>query len=174
MKTTIQAWLLLFFMLLISNDEANAQSRYSVSAGVGRYELSHLAAHLHISSSCSFALIGGSNFGVNNNTQYSLGLAFDQTLFKSKEWKIKPGYSINTILWTRDDELYYFKTLSFPLMLSATYNHSSLISFRVEGGTTLSKTLVSDRKQNVTSGYPEYINGNFKLSVVYHLSQHKK
>ena len=151
-----------------------AQSPFSVSAGMGRYELTHIAAHWHVSPSSSLALLAGTNFGINNNTQFSTGMAFSQVLFSSKEWKFKPGYSISSIFWTRDDELYYFKTLSFPLMLTLNYQYSSKLNVRFESGTTISEVLVSDRKQNVTSGFPEYINANFKLSVIYRLPSTKK
>jgi len=175
MRKKFQAlFLLLIFTAIGNTEELLAQSPFSVSAGMGRYELSHIAAHWHVSSSSSLALLAGTNFGIDKNTQFSTGLAFSQVLFSSKEWKFKPGYSISSILWTRDDELYYFKTLSFPLMLSASYQYSSSFRFRIEAGAVYSEVLVSDRKQNVTSGFPEYINANFKLNVIYRLPSTKK
>lgn len=165
--------LLIKLLMLLLCNKANGQSHFSTSAGIGRYELTHLAIHLHISPSSSFSLLGGTNFGINNNKQFSVGFAFDQTLFNSKQWKVKPGYVIESVLWTSDDELYFFKTLSFPIMLNTTYYYSKVWSFRIEGGVAFNTVLESDRKQNVTSGFPLYFNGNYKFSVIYRLQNRK-
>ena len=86
-------------------------------------------------------------------------------------WKLKPGYVLGTIYWTQDDELYFFKTLSFPFMALLAYPVSPGLTIRAEGGIILSSVLETDRKQNVQSGYPDRYNGNFRLNVVYKLGK---
>jgi hypothetical protein len=116
-------------------------------------------------------VFAGSNLGLNDKKQWSAGLYFDQVFLKSIFWKLKPGYSFGAIFWTQDDELYLFQTLSFPFMVLLAYPVSPYLTIRAEGGVIFSSVLVSDRKQNVQSGYPDRFNGNFRLNFIYKLGK---
>lgn len=157
--------------LLLTNINLHAQSGFSLTAGCGKYELLNIGGQWNISERSSLSIFGGSNLSLNNKTAWSVGLNFDQVFLKPIIWKLKPGYSLGTIYWTQDDELYFFKTLSFPFMVLLAYPVSPTLTIMAEGGMVLSTVLVTDRKQNVQSGYPDRFNGNFRLNVVYKLGK---
>jgi hypothetical protein len=144
---------------------------FSLTAGWGIYELFNLGGQWNFAKRSSLSAFAGSNLGLNDKKQWSAGLYFDQVFLKSIIWKLKPGYSLGTIYWTQDDELYYFQTLSFPFMAMLAYPVSPLFTIRAEGGVILSSVLVADRKQNVQSGYPDRFNGNFRLNLIYKLGK---
>ena len=96
-------------------------------------------------------------------------VSFDQVFFKPTDWIIKPGYSINVLYWTNENDLYYFETISFPFMMLLAYPLSPSLTIRIEGGIVISSTLESDRKQNVEAGYPDRFNGNLRINMVYKL-----
>jgi hypothetical protein len=157
-------FLILFFT---GNGLISAQNEFSLSVGWGYYELTNIAAQWNLSKVSSLSVYGGTNFGLNNKTEWSAGLSFDQTFQKPILWKLKPGYSLGLLYWTSDDELYYFKNMAFPIMALLSYPVSSSVSLRVEGGMIINAILQSDRKQNVEAGYPDRFNGNVKLSIIY-------
>jgi hypothetical protein len=158
---------LILIFLIEGNNVANAQSKFSLTAGWGYYELTNIGVQWNLSEISSLSIYGGTNFGLNNVTLWSAGLSFDQTFRKPIIWKLKPGYSIGTLYWTSDDEFYYFKTLAFPFMVLLSYPFSASLSARVEGGVLFNAVLQSDRKQNVEAGYPDRFNGNVRLSIIY-------
>lgn len=160
----------LFFILFFSgNGLISAQSKFSLSGGWGYYELANIGAQWNFSKVSSMSVYGGTNFGLNNKTEWSAGLSFDQTFLKPIIWKLKPGYSLGLLYWTSDDELYYFKNMAFPFMALLSYPVSASVSLRAEGGMIINAILQSDRKQNVEAGYPDRFNGNVKLSIIYKL-----
>ena len=170
-------FLIAFIVTLTAfNQKTNAQealttkrSKFSVTGGWGYYELANVGVQWNFSKRSSISVYGGSNLGLNQNTTWSLGLSFDQVFFKPTDWKIKPGYSVNAVYWTNENDLYYFKTISFPIMMLLAYPLSPSLTVRLEGGVVLSSTLESDRKQNVEAGYPDRFNGNLRINMVYKL-----
>ena len=162
---------LVFVSLLLSASTLSAQPGFSLTTGWGHDELLNIGGQWNISEKSSLSVFAGSNLGINNKTVWSAGLNFDQVFPKPIIWKLKPGYVLGTIYWTQDDELYFFKTLSFPFMALLAYPVSPGLTIRAEGGIILSSVLETDRKQNVQSGYPDRYNGNFRLNVVYKLGK---
>ncbi|MFN8135834.1 MAG: hypothetical protein U0Z17_11640 [Bacteroidales bacterium] len=161
----------ILLLLLLLPPGLMAQKSFSVSAGWGVYELVNVGGQWNYSKKSSLSFFAGSNFGIDNNTQWSAGTAFVHIFRKPASWKLKPGYSLGATFWTRDDELYLFKTLSFPIMGVLSYPLSASLSIRAEGGLVLSTVLASDRKQNVQSGYPDRYNGNFSVRLIYNLNK---
>jgi hypothetical protein len=145
----------------------SAQSKFSLTAGWGYYELVNIGAQWNITQISSLSLYGGANMGSREKQQWSAGISFDQTYRKPIVWKLKPGWSVGALYWSSNDDLYYFKTLSFPFMVLLAYPVSNSLSLRAEGGLILSAILQSDRKQNVEAGYPDRFNGNVRLSIIY-------
>jgi hypothetical protein len=54
-------------------------------------------------------------------------------------------------------------------MALLSYPFSNSFCVRVEGGVLFNAILQSDRKQNVEAGYPERVNGNVRLGIIYKL-----
>lgn len=160
---------LFLLLFLLCSNLIFAQSKFSITEGWGYYELTNIGARWNFSEISSLWLYGGTNFGLNDKTSWSAGLTFDQTFRKPLFWKLKPGYSLGALYWTSDDDLYYFKTLSFPVMLLLSCPVSKSLAFRVESGGIFNAVLQSDRKQNVEAGYPSRFNGNIRLSFIYKL-----
>lgn len=160
---------LLLLLLLSGSTLLSAQSKFSLSAGWGYYEGANIGAQWNITEISSFSLYGGTNFGFNYSKVWTAGLSFAQTFKKPIVWKLKPGYSLGLLYWTSDDEMYYFKNISFPLMIGLTYPVSEKLSMRAEGGAIFTSVIQSDRKQNVEAGYPDRHNGNVRLSIIYKL-----
>ena len=154
-------------LIIIINTGLYAKGRFSVTAGWGYYELTNIGAQWNISEISSLAVFGGTNFGLNDKKLWSAGLSFDQTFRKTLFWKLKPGYSFGTYYCTSDDDLYFFSSLSLPVMILLSYPFSPALSLRLEGGGVFNAVLVSDRKQNVEAGYPARWNGNVRVSVIY-------
>lgn len=157
----------LFILLFAGSTFLSAQSKFSVTGGWGYYELTNVGVQWNISKVSSLSLYGGTNFGFRDYKSWSAGLSFDQTFQKPLFWKLKPGYSLGFLYWTRDDEWYYFENISIPVMALLAYPVSESVSARVEGGVIFTSVLLSDRKQNVEAGYPERFNGNIRLSIIY-------
>ena len=160
---------LLFILFFAGSNFIFAQSKFSLSGGWGYYERINIGAQWNFSKVSSLSLYGGTNFGLNENTAWTAGLSFDQTFQKPIVWKLKPGYSLGLLYWTSDDDLYYFKNISFPVMALLAYPVSNRIYLRAECGLIFTAVMQSDRKQNVEAGYPDRFNGNFKLSIIYKL-----
>jgi hypothetical protein len=169
LKAMKYKYALILMLIFIGCENANAQSKFSATAGWGFYELANVGVQWNYSQISSLSLYGGTNFKKNETSQYSVGLSFDQTFRKPIVWKIKSGYSVGTIYWTSDNELYYFKNLSFPFMALLSYPFSNSFCVRIEGGMLFNAILQSDRKQNVEAGYPERFNGNVRLGIIYKL-----
>ncbi len=160
-----------FILTLFAGQDIFAQTKISLTGGVGIYELANVGIQWNYSKRSSLSAYGGWNFGVSETTSWSTGLSFDQVFLKPAKWKIKPGYSVGILLWTSDDELYYFKTLSLPMMALLAYPVSPSLTIRVEGGVVLSDVAESDRKQNVEAGFPQRVNGNFRVNIIYKLGK---
>ena len=160
-------YILLLIILLAEPDYLAAQGRFSLTGGWGYYELANVGAQWNITNISSLSLYGGTNFNLRDYKSWSAGLSFDQTFKKPVFWKLKPGYSVGLLYWTRDDELYYFENISLPVMALLAYPVSSSLAVKVEGGVLYTGVLVSDRKQNVEAGFPQRINGNIRLSIIY-------
>lgn len=160
---------LFLILLLFSGAILSAQSKFSLTGGWGYYEAVNIGGQWNMSNTSSLSLYGGTNFGINDKTTWTAGLSFDQTFVKPIVWKLKPGYSAGLLYWTSDDELYYFKNFSFPLMAILAYPVSKSMTLRAEGGMIFTSVQESDRKQNVEAGYPERFNGNVRLSLIYKL-----
>ena len=167
MKQSIRRIFLFILLIILSGNFISAQSKFSITEGWGYYELTNIGARWNFSEISALWLYGGTNFGFNGKTSWSAGLTFDQTFRKSLFWKLKPGYSMGALYWTTDDDLYYFRTMSFPFMVLLAYPVSESFSIRADGGILFNAVLQSDRKQNVESGYPARVNGNFRLSLIY-------
>ncbi len=156
------------------NAQENSQksySKFSLTAGWGYYELVNAGLQWNYSKRSSLSTYVGSNLGLNHNTSWAFGLSFDQVFLKPSSWRIKPGYSIGALAWTRDDDLYYFKSLSFPIMAMVAYPISPSLTARIESGVIFCSVSESDRKQNVEAGYPDRYNGNVRINIVYKLKR---
>jgi hypothetical protein len=171
MKEIVKRYYLLLILLFVSRTFICAQSKLSITEGWGYYELTNVGARWNFSEKNSLWLYGGTNFGFNDKTLWSAGLTFDHTYKKPLFWKLKPGFSLGTLYWTSNDELYYFKTLSLPAMVFLVYPISESFMVRAEGGGVFNAVLSSDRKQNVEAGYPARANGNIRLSFIYNLGK---
>jgi hypothetical protein len=149
----------------------NQHKGFSLTAGLGKYEMLNLGAQWNFAKRSSFSIFGGSNLGVSNETSWSAGISYDEVFLKPRNWKLKPGYSLGAIYWTNDDELYLFRSVSFPIMALVAYPISPSLTIRLEGGAVFSAVLESDRKQNVESGYPDRHNGNIRINLIYKLKR---
>jgi hypothetical protein len=161
--------------ILKGNAQVNEQEtpgKFSLTAGWGYYELFNAGVQWKYSNRSSLSTYAGSNLGLNQNTSWEIGLSFDQVFLKPSNWKIKPGYSLGVLLWTRDDDRYYFKAASLPIMALIAYPISPSLTARIESGVIFSEVSESNRKQNVEAGYPDRINANFRVNVIYNL-KHK-
>jgi len=165
---------IVFIVLLQATSYLHAQNGFSPTIGVGKYELTHVGVQWNYSKISSLSAYAGSNFGVNNQTLWSAGLSFDQVFQKPLNWKIKPGYSLGVLYWSQNDELYLFKNISLPIMVLLAYPITPLLTVRAEGGIIFTTVLLSDRKQNVESGFPDRIAANFCLNLIYNLNFHEK
>lgn len=154
-------------LLLLASGNLHAQKGFSLTTGVGKYDLANVGVQWNCSNISSFSAFAGSNFGLNNNTAWAAGLSFNQVFRKPANWKVKPGYSLGTILWTHNDDLYFFKTMSFPILALLEYPLTSNLKIRVEGGIVFSTVMQSDRKQNVTAGYPKRFDGDIGVKIIY-------
>ena len=154
-------------LLLLASGNLHAQKGFSLTTGLSKYELANVGVQWNYSNISSFSAFAGSNFGLNNNTEWAAGLSFNQVFRKPANWKLKPGYSLGTIFWTHNDDLYYFKTMSFPLMALLEYPITSTLKVRAEGGIVFSAVMQSDRKQNVTAGFPKRFDGDFGVKIIY-------
>ncbi len=161
-------------LLLFVSGNLNAQKGFSLTGGLGIYELANVGVQWNFSPISSLSAFAGTNLGLNNNTAWATGLSFNQIFRKPENLKLKPGYSLGTIFWTHNDDLYLFKTMTFPVMALLEYPLTPLLKVRAEGGIVFSKVLQSDRKQNVTAGYPERFNGNFALKLIYKFNRNEK
>lgn len=162
----------IFIFLTISN--LDAQNGFALKAGVGKYELVNVGMQLNYAKTGYVSMHAGTDFGFNRSVQFNFGILAGQVFRKPAYWKIKPGYSLGLILWTHNDEDYFFRSLSFPAMLLVSYPVTSKLTVNIEGGVAFNLTLTADRKQNVTHGYPEYINSNYRFSILYKLNQDEK
>ena len=151
-----------------------AQNGFSITSGIGGYELASIGTQWNYSKTSSVEFSIGSNFGLNEETLWSTGLTFNQVFQKPQNWKIKPGYSLGLLYWTQDDDLYLFKTVSLPVMLLAAYRISENLQVRLEGGMLFSTVVSSERKQNVQSGFPDRMNGNFAVKFIYKIKRNEK
>jgi hypothetical protein len=158
---------LILMLLLAWSSITSAQNSFSLTAGWGFYELVNIGVQWNIKQISSLSVYGGANMGSRDKQQWSAGLSFDQTYRKPVVWKLKPGWSAGILYWTSNDDLYYFKNLSFPFMALLAYPISNSLSLRAEGGMVVSAVLQSDRKQNVEAGFPDRFNGNVRLSIIY-------
>lgn len=157
----------LVVVFFLCSSHLSAQSKFSLTEGWGYYELSNIGVRWNFSDISSLWLYGGTNFGFNDKTLWSAGLTFDQTAPKPLFWKLRPGYSLGVLYWSSDDDLYYFKTMSFPVMVHLLYPISNKYSLRVDGGGIFNAVLQSDRKQNVEAGYPSRVNGNVRVTFIF-------
>jgi hypothetical protein len=169
MKKMTRKFYLLEILLVLSCNFLSAQSKFSLTEGWGYYELSNIGVRWNFSETSSLWLYGGTNFGFNDQTLWSAGLTFDQTAPKPLFRKMKPGYSFGVLYWSSNDDLYYFKTISFPVMLHLLYPISKSYSLRIDGGGIFNAVLISDRRQNVEAGYPSRINGNVRVTFIFNL-----
>jgi hypothetical protein len=152
-------------------NKKESYSKFSLTAGWGHYELINAGIQWNYSKRSSLSTYVGSNLGLNHNTSWAFGLSFDQVFFKPSSWKIKPGYSIGALAWTRDDDLYYFKSISLPIMILVAYPISPSLTARIESGVVFTSVSDSDRKQNVEAGYPDRYNANVRINIVYKLKR---
>jgi hypothetical protein len=177
MNQYLRIWSKILFILigylLLTTSNIKAQNAFSFTSGIGRYDLANIGTQWNFSERSSFELNGGTNFGLNNKTLWSAGLSFNQVFLKPQNWKVKPGYTVGVMYWTQNDDLYLFQTLSMPINALLAYRISSTLQVRVEGGMIFSTVLTSDRKQNVISGYPDRINGNFGIKFIYKLKHNE-
>lgn len=158
---------LIILSFILSFKGLYAQEGLSITSGVGVYELANIGVQYNFSKRASFEFNGGTNFGIDNKTLWAVGLSFNQIFLQDKKWKLKPGYSLEVLYWRQNDDLYLFKTLSFPAMVLLTYRITNSVQARVEGGFIYSTVLVSERKQNETTGYPDRFNANFGVKLIY-------
>lgn len=159
----------LFYILTLPFNYLYAQENMSFTSGLGVYELANIGVQYKVSERASFEFNGGTNFGLNDKTLWAVGLSFNQFFLQEKKWKIKPGYALEVLYWTQNDDLYLFKTLSFPAMILLAYRITDYVQVRAEGGFIYSTVLASERKQNVTTGYPDRFNANFGVKIIYKL-----
>jgi len=174
-RISIRFWMKLVASLIIVlgvNTNLFAEGKFSLTGGWGNYNMVNVGTQWNFSERSCLSVFAGSSLGWNGNTGWATGLSFEQVFLKSIiHWKLKPGYSLGTMYWTQNDELYYFETLSFPAMAILAYPISPKISIHAEGGGILNAVQTSDRKQNVEAGYPSRINGAIRLSIIYKLGK---
>jgi len=172
-KNTL-AYSLLFLLFTYLSPPAHSQTGPSATLGFGNYELINIGLQYQISRTSLFAITGGSNLKINNATAWSAGLSFKQVFPKPLVWGLQPGYSIGANFWTNDDDLYYFENISFPLNVLFVYPINSSFSILAENGLILTKIITSERKQNVTTGFPNRTNYNFSVKLIYRFHRNAK
>ena len=160
-------------MLVLSTNNLQAQKGFGLRAGIGNYDLGNAGISYQISKRASFELIGGTNFGLNQKTQWETGLYFNQVFLKPVVWRIKPGYSIGTLYWTFEDDFYKFKTITSPVLALLIYPLTSSLSIRAENGIAFSLVSESTRKQNVRAGFPDRINYACGLTFIYRINRNE-
>jgi hypothetical protein len=148
--------------------EASAVTkRFSVTAGWGYYEVSHVGAAYHFSERAALALFGG--YGVGPSDQgVTIGTAFSHALF-GPIWGFQPGWDVKAIYWTQSDENYDWKNLSLVLGPRLEADLGNGLRFALDAGVALSFALESDRKQDFTFGSPTRWNGSVCLEIGYRL-----
>jgi len=166
-------FILLICLLITANlPKTYGAGNFSLSAGWGNYNLVNVGIQWNYSEKSSLSAFYGTNFQWGDSKSQASGLSYKMVFRQSLiGWKIKPGFSIGTIYWTQDDELYYFKTLSFPAMAILAYPLSPKLSLHIEGGGIYNSVLVSDRKQNVEAGHPLRVNGIYRIGLIYKLGK---
>ena len=165
----------MFFLiiLLFPLDNLLAQKGFGIRAGIGNYDLGNAGIQYQVSKRSSFEITGGTNLGLNNNTQWAAGLYFNQGFLKPIVWGISPGYSIGSVFWTYNDDLYKFKTTTLPISVLLVYPLSHSMMLRVENGIAFSKVAESTRKQNVKAGFPDRIKYACGITLIYKLNRNE-
>jgi len=157
-------------ILIFSN--VFAGGNFSLTTGYGNYSLVNIGTQWNFSEKSSLSVFYGSNLNINNISSWSTGISYEMVAKQSVvKWRIKPGFSLGSIYWIQDDDLYYFETISFPLMALFEYPISPKMKVRAEGGGIYNSVLTSDRKQNVEAGYPTRFNGIYRISLIYKLGK---
>jgi len=162
-----------FIIFLLISNTIWAQKGLGLRAGIGNYDLSNIGIQYQVSKRSSFEVVGGTNLGLNNRTQWATGLYFNQVFLKPIVWEIRPGYSLGGLYWTWKDDLYNFRTMSAPFMVLLVYNISPNLSVRAENGVAFSIVLESTRKQNVKAGFPDRIRYAGGLTFIYKIKRNE-
>jgi hypothetical protein len=173
MKQKIVRYCLVLFSLTSSFTSA-AQTGPGVFIGIDNYQLAHVGFQYQISRISSFELFLGTNFHINKNKEWSTGLSFNQLYIKPIVGKLNPGYSIGTVYWVHEDELYRFENISFPLKVLLSYPLSNQLTIRGEAGAIYTYVITSDRKQNEEAGFPNRANFNFGFKLIYKFRKDEK
>jgi hypothetical protein len=160
---------LILLLLVMVYSSLSAQSNFSVTAGLSKYELTNFGIQWHVSDEAALSFAIGSNFGINETVSWSVGGGINEIFGIKQGWTLKPGYSLNMTYWTREDDLYRFEAISMPLMFILAYPISKKMEVQVSGGGIGTYTITSDRKQNVHAGYPKRFDINLGAKLVYKL-----
>ncbi len=87
--------ILIFFAL---SSVASSQSKFSVTAGWGYYELVNIGAQWNITQISSLSVYAGANMGTKEKQLWSAGMSFDQTFLKpirmETEARLFIGYAL--------------------------------------------------------------------------------
>ena len=164
---------IIFFLISLITSTIWAQKGFGLRAGIGSYDLGNAGIRYQVSKRSSFEITGGTNFGLNNKTQWSTGLYYNQVFLKSVVWKIRPGYSIGALYWTLEDDFYYFKTITAPVSALLVYPLTSFLIIRIENGIAFNKVAESTRKQNIKAGFPDRFNYVCGLTFIYKINRHE-
>jgi len=162
-----------FFLTGISFS-VSAQQKFDFATGIGYYELVHVGVAWNYSAKSSLGLYAGTNFHAQGIKRKSVGLSFTHIYVKPLVWKIRPGFSLKTQYWDQDDDNYYFTNISFLFQGVLSYPVNNNLRLIAEGGGVLNGALATERKQNITVGYPTRWNGNVAFSIRYQINKKTK
>ncbi len=150
---------------------ASAQKSFDASTGLGYYELLHIGVDWNYSAKSSVGIYAGTNFNYQAAQCKSIGLAYTHIYLKPLIWKILPGFSLKTQYWNQDDDNYYYNNISFLFQAVLSYPVNHRLRLGIEGGGVLNYALETERKQNITVGYPARWNGNGAFFFRYRLNK---
>lgn len=153
---------------------ASAQKGFDVVTGIGYYELVHVGVTWNYSAKSSLGLYMGTNFHAQGILRKAIGLSFTHIYLKPLLWKIQPGFSLKTQYWDQDDDNYYFTNISFLFQAVLSYPVNKNMRLVLEGGGVLNGAMDTERKQNITVGYPSRLNGNVAFSIRYRINKKAK
>jgi opacity protein-like surface antigen len=140
---------------------------FSLEAGWGYYEVSHVGAAWHMTDRAALDLFGGYGF-LGEGQKASLGLGFRHLV--GKPLKAMPwGWDLKALYWTQSDSNYDWKMFSLVLGGYLVRDLNPRLALKLDAGVALSGALESTRKQDVEFGHPQRWNGSVCLEAVYRL-----
>jgi hypothetical protein len=137
---------------------------YQAIFGVGYYERVHAGVAYDLSRTSSLGLFAGTDFGLGDDSTWSVGLSYGHALRKLPE-RFELGLVGKAVYWQQSSPDYDWQMMSLVLGASVARELSPGLALALEGGAALSFSLATERKQNVNYEYPTRWNGSVSLAL---------